>query len=171
MERLLSVEVVPGTVVISVGSEDRASKPRVLRMHMILRPRRTSRLDLLPTIGAFAIAHGVRKTTGVVARIRPPNKAVIEDRIVGNAFAKVKKVGGSESYVVLDLRVKCTIRSTQLGDLLATSPWPKDIVVLDPDILMEKILESFDWIYSEWERGMDRTLEGRIRPTPDGFLP
>jgi hypothetical protein len=142
-----------------------------LRTCIVLRPKRTSRLDLLPMIGAFSIAHGVRKATGVVASIRAPGEAVIEDRVVGSAFARVKKARGSDSYVILDMRVNCTIRSDQLGDLLANSPWPKNTLYLDPDVLVGKILDSFDWIYSEWESGMDRTLESRIRPISGGFFP
>ena len=140
-------------------------------MGIILRPKRTSRLEMLPMIGAFAIAHGVRKATGVVCSIRSPGEAVIDDRIVGNAFTKVNKVGGADSFVILNLKVKCTIWSDQLGDLLANSPWPKNTLFLDPDVLIGKILEAFDWIYSEWEMGMDRTLESRIRPISSDFFP
>jgi hypothetical protein len=140
-------------------------------MDIIVRPKRTSRLDMLRMIGAFSIAHGVRKATGVVSHIRPPGQAVIDNRIVGNAFARVKKHSGADPSVILDLRVKCAIWSDQLGDLLANSPWPKNTLFLDPDVLIGKILEAFDWIYSEWERGMDRTLESRIRPSSDGFFP
>ena len=142
-----------------------------MRMDIIVRPKRTSRLDMLRMIGAFSIAHGVRKATGVVSQIRPPGQAVIDNRIVGNAFARVKKRSGADPCVILDLRVECAIWSDQLGDLLANSPWPKNTLFLDPDVLIGKILEAFDWIYSEWERGMDRTLESRIRSSSDGFFP
>jgi hypothetical protein len=143
---------------------------------IIIEPKRRSGLDMLPMVGAFSVAHGIRISTGVVAWIKPPGKTIVEDRVVGNAFSRVKsrRTGKHQSVVLLliGLRVNCTLKSEQLGDLLSGSTWPKNTLYMDPDILLEKILESFDWVYSEWERGMDRTLESRLRPVADrSFFP
>jgi hypothetical protein len=158
----------PGIAVTSVTRKGR--RPETLMVHLLLRPKRKSGWNRLPMVGAFSVAHGIRKTTGVVAWIQKPGKIVVEDRTVGKAFfSRSKRSAGSadRSVMLLGLRVNCTIESEQLGDLLLESPWPKNTLFMDPNILLEKILESFDWVYSEWERGMDRTLDSRLRtPLP-----
>ncbi len=140
-------------------------------MSLILRPRRRSGLEILPMVGAFSIAQGVRKATGVVARIQPPGIALVEGRVVGNAFSSVKRMDGAEPIVLLGMRAHCRIRSKQLGDLLADSPWPRNTLFVDPEILSQKILESFEWVYSEWGRGLDKILRNRIAPVSDDYLP
>jgi biotin-(acetyl-CoA carboxylase) ligase len=163
------------TAVISVEPDDRGSGPGTLLVRLIIEPKRSSGLDMLPAVVAFSVAHGIRKSTGVVAWIKPPGKIIVENRVVGNAFSRMKGTMGRYPSVLLllGLRVNCTIKSAQLGDLLSGSPWPRNALYMDPDILLEKILESFDWIYSEWERGMDGTLESRLRPVADrsSFFP
>ena len=133
-------------------------------MSLILRPQRQSGLEILSMVGALSIAQGVRKATGVVAGVQPPGKATVEERVVGNAFSRVKVTEDAEETVLLCMRVSCRIKSRQLGDLLAESPWPRNTLFVDPEILREKILETFEWLYSEWERGLDTTLRNRIAP-------
>jgi len=131
-------------------------------MSVILHPRRLSGLELLPLVGAFSIAQGIRKATGVIVSIRSPGTAFIEGHVVGKAFSSVKTTKGAELTVLLNMRIQCKIRSEQLGDLLADSPWPKNTLFVDPEILRDKVLESLEWVYSEWERGLDTILWNRI---------
>jgi biotin-(acetyl-CoA carboxylase) ligase len=161
---------VEGTVVIS-SRRGSALDSRELKMSLILRPRRRSGLEILPLIGALSIAQGVRKATGVVAEIQPPGKVIVEERTIGNAFSRVKVTESARQTVLLGMRLRCRIQSRQLGDLLADSPWPRNTLFVDPEILREKILESFEWLYSEWERGLDTILRNRIAPISHDFPP
>ncbi len=77
-ERLASRGAPEGTVLNLVGSKDSGSGSEVLRLCVILRPRRTSGLNALRMIGAFSVAQGVRKATGIVAWLQPPGKVVVD---------------------------------------------------------------------------------------------
>jgi biotin-(acetyl-CoA carboxylase) ligase len=127
------------------------------------------RLSLLVPLAAACASEGIRRDTGVVSWLHWPNLVTIDGRVVAMTSASLAGPRGPDGkiQVTLSIWVNCFGRrpggfpsilpSTSILDALG--------VEIDMDLLRDKVLHALDWYHAEWERGMDRKLLDRIRPT------
>lgn len=125
-------------------------------MSLILRPQRKSGLQLLPLIGALAVADGIKKDTGIVPFVRWPNDVTIHGKKVAGVIAEAGYKETMPSHLILGLGVNCNFASQSLGEIAKYSTTLMDElgVSVDITILRDKVLQSFEHLYAEWGRGV-----------------
>ncbi len=135
-------------------------------------PPSSKRMRLLGPIVAAAVSEAVRKDTGVVSWLHWPNLVSIDGKIVGktslSSFQMPVAQGNADPRraLVMAASVNCFAPNRSAS----TEPSETSLlevlgVELDLVLLRERVLESVDWYYAEWERGMNRKLVRRIEPT------
>ncbi|MBI3022121.1 MAG: biotin--[acetyl-CoA-carboxylase] ligase [Thaumarchaeota archaeon] len=152
--------------VVIIASEQASGRGRMgrewysprggLYMSLILRPKRKSGLQLLPLIGALAVADGIKKDTGIVPFVRWPNDVTIHGKKVAGVIAEAGYKETIPSHLILGLGVNCNFASRSLGEIAKYSTTLMDElgVKMDITILRDKILQSFGHLYAEWGRGV-----------------
>jgi len=131
-----------------------------LYMSLVLRPVRTSQIQLLPLIGAFAIVEGISVTTGIISLVRWPNDVTIEGRKVAGVIAEAKYQGSAISHVIVGIGINCNFSAESLGTLADYSTTLSDHLgtSVELDDLRDRTLESFGTMYSRWENNSDKEI-------------
>jgi len=148
-----------GTVVVSHGPGD-----QILVFSVILRPAKARRAELLRLIVPFCTSEGIRKDTGIITWLRWPDKVVIGRRVVASTSV-VEGPDGRPRWVVLTSSVRTGRTDDGVPDQV--SLFDALGVEVDPDLLVEKVLESLSWMYYGWSRGMDEHIVMRVRSMLD----
>ena len=131
---------------------------------VLLDPSTTDRLSFMPLVASFSAAEGTRKDTGIVTRLKWPNEVLIGEKTVGRTSWNAFRCGTSTRLAVT-MTVNCNFHSSLLGEPESTSILDELGVKIDIAMLLSKTLESLNWMYSEWERGLESNLVFRISPT------
>jgi BirA family transcriptional regulator, biotin operon repressor / biotin---[acetyl-CoA-carboxylase] ligase len=136
------------------------SPPGGLYMSLVLRPVRTSEMQLLPLMGAFSIVEGIRKATGIVSLVRWPNDVTIEGKKVAGVIAETKYQGPVVSHVIVGMGINCNFSAESLGALALNSTTLSDHLgtPVDLDNLRDTTLQSFGMMYSRWENNSDKEI-------------
>jgi hypothetical protein len=127
-------------------------------------------LGLLGSLVAASASEGIRRDTGIVSWLHWPRLVTIDDRVVAKASlsAASPPQGGGKTEIVAHILVNCFARRSEefsVQGLLSTSILEALGVEIDMDMLRDKVLHALNWYHAEWERGMNRKLVDRIRPT------
>lgn len=151
-----------GTVVVALtqtsgrGRKGRAwlSPAGGLYMSLILRPKRSGGVQLLPLVGSFAVADGIKKDTGIVPFVRWPNDVLVGGKKVAGVIAECAYRGKNLTYAIVGVGINCNAATESLGEYapFSTSIAEELGVEVDLTILRDKVLECFARIYAEWER-------------------
>jgi BirA family biotin operon repressor/biotin-[acetyl-CoA-carboxylase] ligase len=123
-------------------------------MSVILRPKRNDEIQLLPLVGAFAVADGIMKDTGLVPFVRWPNDVLLEGKKIAGIIAESAYRGKNLSYAIVGIGINCNARADSLGEYSQFSTSLKEQlgVEVDLSILRDRVLDCFAPFYSEWER-------------------
>lgn len=148
-----------GTVVVS----HRPGDP-LLRFSVILRPVKPRQPELLRLVVAFSTSEGIRKDTGIITWLRWPDKVVAGRRVVATT-SMVSSSAINPEWVVLTSSIRTG--RTDPGDGDQTSLLDVLGVEVDPDLLVERVLESLSWMYYGWSRGMVDHIIMRFRSMLD----
>lgn len=147
-------------------------RPEVLDLSVCLISTRgadSGTFGLFGLLAAACTSEGIRRDTGIVSWLHWPNLVTIGGRVVATTslFCAAPSAPDAETEVTLRIRVNCfggrpsdfpsALPCTSILDVLG--------VEIDVDLLRDKVLHALDWYHAELERGMDRKLVDRIRPT------
>lgn len=135
-----------------------------LYMSVLLRPARSDGLQLIPLIGALAVMEGIRVCTGADSRLRWPNDVVIGGKKLAGVIAEAEHVGGRVRSVILGIGVNCNLAPTRLGEYSQHSTTLMAVLGRRIRIgaLKREIARSLQPVYSEWNKGADEAIIGRI---------
>lgn len=133
------------------------SSEGTLRFSAILRPKPCPEVGLLALLATFCESEGIRKDTGIITWIRWPSEVVTENRVVATtSFATGGPAG--VRWAILNFLVNRRRHgrdgSTSLEDQLG--------VLVDPEMLVTKTIDSLTWMYSGWVKGMYPQVLARI---------
>jgi BirA family transcriptional regulator, biotin operon repressor / biotin---[acetyl-CoA-carboxylase] ligase len=135
-----------------------------LYMSVLLRPRRSSGLQLITMIAALAVVNGIRSETGVECSVRWPNDVVIEGKKIAGVLAEADYRANTFSHLVLGLGVNCNFRAERLEGV--STPSTTLLTVLGRKVrrahLRRRIMESIDLLYSDWKAEDDAALVHKI---------
>jgi len=148
-----------GTVI--VGHKSGGS---LLKFSIILRPGKASRPELLHLIIAFSTSEGIRKDTGIITWLQWPDKVVVGRRAVATTSV-ICSSAVHPRWVVLTSTVRTG--RTRAGDGESASLFDVLGVEVDPNLLVERVLESLSWMYYGWTRSMDDHILRRYRSMLD----
>jgi biotin-(acetyl-CoA carboxylase) ligase len=127
------------------------------------------RLGLLGPLAAACTSEGIRRDTGIVSWLHWPNLVTIGGRVVATTSISLAEPprSGEKTQVTLRICVNCFGRSQAEFPSALPSSSILDVlgVEIDLDLLRDKVLHALDWYHAEWERGMDRKLVDRVKPT------
>jgi biotin-(acetyl-CoA carboxylase) ligase len=157
-KRLASGGEAEGTVVVSHRPGD-----SLLRFSVILRPVKAPQPELLRLIIAFSTSDGIRKDTGIITWLRWPDKVVVGRRLVA-ATSMARSSALHPRWVVLTSAIR-TGRGKVEGESISLLEALG--VEVDPDLLVQKVLESLSWMYYGLERGMNDHIVMRFRSMLD----
>ncbi len=125
-------------------------------------------LGLLGSLVAASTSEGIRRDTGIVSWLQWPNLVTIDDRVVAKTSISVAQESAERTEVVAHIIVNCfapvSCKFSPAG-LPSTSILEALGVEVDLDMLRDKVLHALNWYHAEWERGMNRKLVDRMRPT------
>ncbi len=150
---------VEGTVIVSHRQGD-----PLLRLSVILRPARPRRPGLLRLIIPFSTSEGIRKDTGIITWLRWPDKVILGRKVVATTSI-VSSSPIMPKWVVLSSSIRTGRTDAESGD--ETSLLDVLGVEVDPELLVERVLDSLSWMYYGWTRGMDDHIVMRFRSMLD----
>lgn|GEM_PF-1952818 len=133
------------------------------------RPVTPGAFGLLGPLAAACTSEGIRRDTGIISWLHWPDLVTIDGRVVAKTSLSVTPPAGpgAKAQVVFGVSVNCFASRPPSfpSELRATSILDALGVEIDLDLLRDKVLHALDWYFAEWERGMQRKLVDRIRPT------
>ncbi len=135
-----------------------------LSLSVVLRPTDKGNRGILPLIISFCTSEGIRKDTGIITWLRWPDKVLVERKVVARTSV-VWGSGADSEWLVLTSRIRTRAERGLGSD--ECSLFDSLGVDLDPELLVDKILESISWMYSGWTRQMDEHILARCRSMLD----
>jgi biotin-(acetyl-CoA carboxylase) ligase len=142
-----------GTVIAAHRAGDPA-----LRFSVLLRPISVPHPELLRLIIPFSTSEGIRKDTGIITWLKWPGRVLAGRKTIATTSTVVGP-GSYPQWVVLSA-------SILTGPVVAHDPDKISLldllgVEVEPDLLLEKVLESLSWMYHGWTRGMNDHIMSR----------
>ncbi len=129
-----------------------------LTVSVLLRPAvPVSRYGWLPPLAGVAVATGVRRMTGLDARLKWPNDVLLDDRKCGGILAELDGDGA----VVVGFGLNVTLREDELPRPDATSLALAGATGLDRGALLVGLLTELERCYTRWcDAGGDPQASG-----------
>jgi len=141
------------------------SPPGGIWLTVLLRPPQPYlALEGIPLLGAYAVAQGVRRMTGLEAAVRWPNDVTIDDMKVSGVLAESEFIGALLSFVALGLGINANFRASLLGSLARKATTIRELVGrnIDPASLVSAVLRELENSFEIVMSGRSDDLVRRI---------